>query len=388
MKKVFSLNGCQVLCRNVPIVCSIDIHDNSSYLYTIDTTTGEIITDCNIVGKVSVLVNYIEKHYSSFKEKLVILYEAGSLGFSPYRSLTKAGYNCRIIAPSSIPRHSKRQKTDRRDAIENLNHFAAGSLRFVSVPDEHDEQARECLRYRQELQHRITRQKQRILSFLKRNGCEFTGTKTNWTQKHINYLQSVSLPDIVRGLLNIELDHLNYYEEQLRKMDRMLDDFFQNNSEHRQLSELYQCLAGIGRIGAMTLVLEVGDLSRFSHPAALMNFLGVVPKKYASGSSDPAMHITKAGNKYARITLVTASKSYGDRRLLCKKKFISQLPPPLQLFINRMQNRLVSRYAHLRQKGKAGNKAKCAVARELCAFLWELVTVVYPEINGTLKNAA
>lgn len=380
MKKVFSSNVCQVLYRNYPIVCSIDMHENSSYVYTVDTTTGEILTDCNIIGKVSVLVNYIKKHYEAYKSKLVILYEAGPLGFSPYRSITRAGYTCRIIAPSSIPRQSKRQKTDRRDAIDNLQYFIAGSLRFVTVPDEYCEQARECLRYRYELNYRVTKQKQRILSVLKRNGCEFTGTKSNWTKTHYAYLHSVALPDITRRLLDIELEHLDYYKTQLTEIDKILDEFFRSTPTLHQLFELFQCVAGIGRVGAMTLVLEVGDLSRFYHPAALMNFLGLVPKKYSSGTSDPALHITKTGNKYARLVLVAASRSYRDRRLLCKKKVIDQLAPPLQLFIKRMQNRLATRYSNLRKNKKHGNKAKCAVARELCGFLWELITVVHPQI--------
>lgn len=391
MNKVFRSAESQALLRKHPIVYSIDTHDNSSYGYMVDTSTGEILDDCNIVGKISALVKYIEKHHNARKEKMIIIFEAGPLGFAPYRALTKAGCNCRMIAPSSIPRQSKRQKTDRRDAIDNLHYFTAGSLRFVTVPDEGDVQAREWLRYRQELNHRITRQKQRILSFLKRNGCEYSETKTNWTKTHLKWLHSTTLPNWTRQLLDIELDHLDYYEEQLTKIDNVLNTFFESNAMYNQLSQVFQCVAGIGRLGAMTMVLEAGDLSRFHHPNALMNFFGLVPQKYASGTSDPALHITKAGNTYVRLALVTAARAYRDRRLLRSKKFIESLPLPLQEFIRRLQDRLYNRYHDLKQKGKHGNKAKCAIARELCGFLWELITVVLPQVNQTfpiLKKAA
>jgi hypothetical protein len=38
----------------------------------------------------------------------------------------------------------------------------------------------------------------------------------------------------------------------------------------------------------------------------------------------------------------------------------------------RAQNRLHRRYVKLKARGKQENKVKVAVARELCAFLWEL----------------
>jgi transposase len=329
------------------------------------------------------MVKHVEKFHSSYKESMIVIFEAGPLGFAPYRALTKAGYTCRMIAPSSIPRQSKRQKTDRRDAIDNLHHFTSGTLRFVRIPEEKDVEAREWLRYRYELSHRITKQKQRIIGFVKRNGCEYSETKTNWTKTHLKWLRSVTLPIITRQLLDIELDHLEYYEEQLKKMDHILDSLFATDENYKHQAELLQCIAGVGRIGAMTIVLEGGDLSRFRHPNAAMNFFGMIPQTYSSGKSDPAMHITKAGNIYVRLALITAAAVYRDRRLLRTKKTIECMPLPLQEFILRLQERLYTRYHSLRQKGKHSNKAKCAIARELCGFIWELYTKVLPLVADT-----
>lgn len=391
MKALNQLPEYQHLLRKYPIVYSIDMHDNSCYAYMLDTSTGKVIEDCNIIGRISTFIRHTEKYHSARKEKMVIIFEAGPLGFSPYRSLSKAGYVCRMIAPSSIPQQGKRQKTDRRDAIDNLHYFTAGSLRFVTIPEEIDEQAREWLRYRQELSHRNTKQKQRILGFIKRNGCEYHETKTNWTKAHQKWLRTIALPALTRQLLDLELDHLDYYEDQISKINKFLDNFFETNTYHNQLCQLFQCIAGIGRIGAMTMVLEAGDLSRFSHPTAIMNYFGLVPRKHVSGASDPAMHITKSGNTYVRLALVTAAGVYRDRRLLLSKKSIVSLPLPLQEFIKRLQERLYNRYRDLRQKGKHSNKAKCAIARELCGFLWELITVVLPKIENSelpLKKVA
>lgn len=374
----------RILLLKFPIVYSVDTHDNNCYGYMVDTKHGDLLDDRNIVGQPSVFIKYVEKKHRAKKDSMVILFEAGALGFSLYRKLTKLGYTCKMIAPSSIPGKGKKQKTDRQDAMDNLGYYVGGNLRFVNVPAEQDEQVREMLRYRGELNYQVTKQKQRILGFVKRLGCEFSETKTTWTRAHYRWLRSVQMADLPRQLLDIELENLAYYEGQIGKLEQMLDACFKANERYQKQASVYQCLSGIGRIGAMTMVLEGGDLSRFSHPNAMMNFFGMIPKLESSGTSNPAMHITKAGNTHMRLALVTAARAYRDPRLLRRKKQIENLPQPLQDFINRMQERLYHRYRDLKQKGKHGNKVKCAVARELCGFLWELSTKVLPQIDQSL----
>ena len=42
-------------------------------------------------------------------------------------------------------------------------------------------------------------------------------------------------------------------------------------------------LRGVARLGAATLVAELGDLHRFEHPAKLMGYLGLVPSEDSTG---------------------------------------------------------------------------------------------------------
>jgi transposase len=67
------------------------------------------------------------------------------------------------------------------------------------------------------------------------------------------------------------------------------------------------CLKGIDFVSAVTLVAEMGDLTRFAHPRALMAYLGLVPSEFSSGTSRRLGQITKSGNKQARRILVEAA---------------------------------------------------------------------------------
>lgn len=373
-----------------PIVLSIDRHACSSYLYGVDFRTGEIVMDGNIRSGRQSVFERISRLGS--KKDIQIVSEAGNEGFSFSRQLTKAGYCNRLIAPSSIPECGKGQKTDRDDAINNLNYHVSGLLRYVWIPQERDEDCRELLRYRYEQTWRKGKQKQKITSLIKRQGKEYTLTKGLWTKKFYQWLHTLELLPMTRLVLDSFLKELADLELRIAAIDKELDGQFLENPRYNHLMKYYEMLPGIGRVGAMTMVLEGFDLHRFPRPSSLMNYTGLIPMKLASGGCDPALRITKAGNKYLRLAIVGAAKHYRDRRCLYSQKGLEKLPLEMRSFMERCQNRLYNRYRYLCDKGKPRNKAKVAIARELCGFLWELIVKVIPafekEDHELMKKAA
>lgn len=377
-KKISSIHRNINRFKAYPIVVSLDIHKKSTYMYAVNTKTGELFTDKNILGNYKTVLKTLKTIRP--KKKVLVLYEAGNPGFSPYRFFTENRYACAIIAPSSIPKKGKRRKTDRDDALGNLNYHMSGHLSYVHVPTRDEEDAREFMRFRYNHIWKITQLKQRMNALVKRNGQSYELTKSQWTQTHYKWLRSVRLPSLARQIMNIMLERLEDYYKQLEAIDARLEALFQGNTDYRHLRALYEQIPGVGRVVSMTLVLEGQDLSRFRNPNALMNYTGLVPKKNSSGEKDPHLRITKAGNKFLRLALVCSAKFYRDRRMLLSSKRLSGLPPVLGQFVDRCQIRLYDRYKYLREKGKNSNKVKCAVARELGGFLWELVVKVNPRL--------
>ncbi|MHA2307179.1 MAG: IS110 family RNA-guided transposase [Candidatus Hodarchaeales archaeon] len=364
--------------KKYPLVVSLDIHKRSTYIYAVDTYTGEILADKNIIGSYKSVLKTLKTIKP--KKQIIVLFEAGNPGFSPYRFFTGHKYACQIIAPSSIPKKGKRRKTDRDDAVENLNYHMSGNLSYVHVPSIEEEDAREFMRFRYNHVWKLTQQKQRINALIKRNGLSYELTKSPWTKTHYRWLRIVKLPTLARQVMNIMLDRLEDLYEQLETIDEKLEKLFERNTSYRHLRFLYEQIPGIGRVVSMTLVLEEQDLSRFRNPNALMNYTGLIPKKNSSGEKDPHLRITKAGNKFLRLALVCSAKFYRDRRLLMSSRRLSRLPIALGQFVEKCQTRLHDRYKFLREKGKNSNKVKVAIARELSGFLWELVVRVNPEL--------
>jgi transposase len=98
------------------------------------------------------LLLYMEKQLGQ-AEEVVVVYEAGPLGYGLYREVAARGVGCYVCAPDSREQKRKRRKNnaiDTRTLTSNLFNYLNGNertLQLVRVPTEAQEQAR--LRSRQ-----------------------------------------------------------------------------------------------------------------------------------------------------------------------------------------------------------------------------------------------
>jgi transposase len=139
--------------------------------------------------------------------------------------------------------------------------------------------------------------------------------------------------------------------------------------------EALMCLRGFDFIAAVTIIAELGDLNRFSHPRALMSYLGLVPSEHSSGNSRRQGAITRTGNRHARRILVESAWTYRYGAHVGREHQIRQQgqPKAIRDIAWKAQLRLTHRYRKLSlgRKMKA-TKVCVAVARELCGFIWDL----------------
>ncbi len=176
-------------------------------------------------GKV---LNYLEAmrfHYG--KDVLFICgYEAGCLGFILYRDLTAHNMKCVIPAPATmaVPAGKKQIKTDKRDAALIARCLAHYDYSEVNVPTEKDEQIKEFIRMRDDHKLALKKVKQQILSLCLRHGIQYDGTKSHWTQAHINWLRSLKLDDVDQETLDEYLLSCDYFTKKLERLPES-DDY-------------------------------------------------------------------------------------------------------------------------------------------------------------------
>ena len=349
----------------------LDVHKNSIKIAVAEEGREPARLFASIPGETNKLITSIRKLGS--KSSIRCCYEAGPGGYSVYRSLTAAGIDCKVIAPSLIPKQSgKRVKTDRLDA-ENLAHYLrSGDLTEVWVPDETTESIRNLVRLREDA--RIARQKarQQLNQFLVRNGRIYR--KTRWKIHHIRWIRfqrfsedgdNVAVSDYLR---QVELlsDRITNIEENLR--------LYSKHWKQNWLVERLQCLRGIAFISAVGIAAEVGDLKRFATAGKFMSYVGLVPAEYSSGQKERRGSITRCGNVTIRRLIVEASwhYRYQPRRSRAIAFRNEKLPQQIQDLGWKAQERLHRKYMRLLMAGKPKNKVCVAVARELAGFIWAI----------------
>jgi hypothetical protein len=124
----------------------------------------------------------------------------------------------------------------------------------------------------------------------------------------------------------------------------------------------------------VTLLAEIGDLSRFQNPRELMGYLGLVPSENSTGDKVKRGGITKAGNGRARRILVEAAWSYRHPPRVGRDKQpkVAAAPRRVREIAWKAQTRLCGRFRSLIRKGKLPNIVATAIARELSAFIWAI----------------
>lgn len=118
----------------------------------------------------------------------------------------------------------------------------------------------------------------------------------------IQWMRRVELPQADRFILNSELDTLEHLAGQVKHADKMLA---QVGQEDLRLARL-RTIPGIGPFFAMLVISEIDEIERFSSPAKLHAYAGLIPSTYASGGRTYHGRIIKASNKYLRWAMVEA----------------------------------------------------------------------------------
>ncbi len=223
----------------------------------------------------------------------------------------------------------------------------------------------------------MTNAKRRLQSFVLRLGLHDVG-RADWNAAHQRYLAKVVCPTPAQPIV---------VQEAVKAVDEQVDRLARLEAELRELGPTWrrdpvvharQALRGVPWLVAITVVAELGDLTRFTSPRQLAAFVGLIPSEYSSGPSRRQGGITKAGNGRARRALIEGAWAYRHPAEVSQhlQTRIDGLPQPIQKIGWRAQVRLGQRFRRLVGRGKHPNVVVTAIARERIAFMWAIAKEV------------
>ena len=201
---------------------------------------------------------------------------------------------------------------------------------------------RRVLRYRNLVVRQATRVKNRIAGLLME-----TGTLYNQQRLHgkayfgelVGSLQET--PASVVELLKLSRGQLELFAA-IQK--RLLKELRENAELSRRVMRL-ESIPGVGEILALTWVLEVGEVGRFTSIAQATSYCGLTSAQRSSADKEQRGPISKQRNKHLQTILIEAAK------------LAPRYNPPLAAVQERE-----------RKRGNR-NRATLAVARKLVAYL-------------------
>ncbi len=363
------------VAENITFV-GLDAHAKNINVAVILPGSGEIDHEWQITHEARSLRRLANKLLKMAPGAVHTVYEAGPCGYALKRNLDKLGLCCEVVAPSLIPvKPGERVKTDRRDAQKLASLFKAELLTIVHPPNETEEALRDLMRAREDAKKDLLSARHRLSKMLLRYGLRFMETR-NWTLKHKAWLKRLRFDERhAQQVLDNYLLSIEQIEERLKMLEAQIEEAATDEAHAKQVGWL-RCLRGIDTITAMTILAELHDFRRFTHPRHLMAYLGLVPSEHSSGSHTKRGGITKAGNSHVRRVLVEAAWNYRHRpavSAVLRKRRAGQ-PPAVIAISDRAQQRLHKRYYHLKEGyRKPHNVVTVAIARELVGFIWAVL---------------
>jgi transposase len=301
-------------------MCGADVHDNSmTTRIAVNKDKPETRVFRYTVQERRKLLKYLKlvarKHGA---ERIVVAYEASSLGFGMCDECTDAGIECYVLAPTKMPQseEQRKRKTDERDAQKILDqlraHVLAGNdLAKVWIPDPEVRDDREVVRMRLEIADKLTRARTQVRTLLKRNKVEkpqTVGRASTVSDRH--WLEGLSEPESELawgarvGLASL-LRQIDALEQEVKELDKAVKTLAGTERYRAAAEALVEQLTGVAVLSAMVFLAELGDLRRFTNRKKVGAFLGIVPSSRESGESakDRKGHITRQGPARVRKVL-------------------------------------------------------------------------------------
>jgi transposase len=335
------------------IAIGIDVH-LKSYQAARKIDNGAVGVAQNFRSKEALLL-YLGKQLEQ-AEQVVVVYEAGPLGYTLYRELKAMGLECVVCAPHSAEQKRTRRKNntiDARTLTSNLSNYLNGnqhSLALVRVPTPEQEQARCGSRNHDWLVAERKRIGARGNSLLLSQGY---GSWSNWWRaKSFERLSKSVAPWVVELLAS--------WVSVLRELDKKILEV--------KLSLAKACQGprpkGAGALSLVQLEAELLDWNLYPNRRKLSCLTGMVPSEWSTGNTQRLGAITKVG--------VPAL-----RRIITEMVWRFILFQPQYQAVQKWRSVLESTNRALKKK------ALVAIGRQLMVDLWRLKTgrITAPELN-------
>ena len=281
----------------MPLYLGLDIHSKWSTISGFDSETGNIVTNDRIGNDTESLT----KFFSNLDGPIHGVMEAGTNAWAMYRRMQPFFETLTVVDPKIWSQELNRgAKTDKRDAFKLAVKLSRSEIEGIYVPDEQTQENRNLLRSKINFTQEATRISNQITSMLRSLGYTMPHRVMSKKGRQVIEETKQELSEMNREMLEIHLELLDKVLESEAKLNAKINEIASKDETCRIL----MTIPDVGSFTAFALKAEIGDISRFRTPQALISYCGLCPTVYSSGGKTSYGRLTKMCNRVLRYVLI------------------------------------------------------------------------------------
>lgn len=288
------------MSKATKIVAGIDVGDEASHVYAMDTGTGEVLWDRAVPTTAEAM-----KGLFGGWEGVRVALEVGT--HSPWLSEVLEGMGHEVLVANARKLRCIYAGTNKQDRLDarKLAWLAKAEPRLLYPVRHRGRAAREdlaVLRARRHLVRMRTELVSMVRGMVKSHGGRVPGCDSGGFSR----VAAARLPEGLRGALDPVVAIIGELTVRIQAYDRKVEAMArQKYPETAALREV----PGVGWLTALCFVLTLEDPGRFRKSREVGPALGLVPRRDQSGGTDRQLPITKTGDTYLRSLLVEAAQT-------------------------------------------------------------------------------
>jgi len=200
---------------------------------------------------------------------------------------------------------ASKKKNDAADAEKIADLLRCNLLPECYMAPEEHRNLRRILRYRNFLVREAVKMKTKTASLLMEVGAEYNKARLHGIKYFQELLGNLDyVPESVLSLLQMTRSNMECFQ----KMQKSLIHALRLDPQISGRVELLMSIPGVGEVTALTWVLEIGEVSRFSRIGQAVSYCGLCSAQKESAGKNYRGPISKKRNKHLQTVLIEAAK--------------------------------------------------------------------------------
>lgn len=305
--------------------------------------------DGNVIKQAKVLTdrNQIRDFFNDLRQPSSVALEPVSQWYTFADLIEALGHDVHIAHPLKVKAiASARIKTDKIDAGVLADLLRGNLLPESYFSPKEVRSWKELVRFRAGLVNLRTQVKNKVHAILHKHALihEFSDL---FGKGGTNWLSNLALAEPFKTNLTQYLSLIEFLTKQIDGAENLVE---KQVTDHAQ-AKLLTSIPGISFVSGLTIMAEIGDISRFPDAKRLMGYAGLVPSTYSSGDVTRHGRITKTGNKWLRYIMVEVA----HHQQRCKRR------PGFGSYYLKLKTR------------RDAKTATVATARKMLAVVWRIL---------------